>query len=94
MAERSLTVTLSEDLMRLVEERVGSGAYADASAVVRDGLQALADRDTALDAWLRNDVAATYDRVASGEEPLVPSSDVFGGLEARAHRRRTTADRG
>ncbi|CAL8972042.1 type II toxin-antitoxin system ParD family antitoxin [Rhodoplanes serenus] len=82
-AKQSLTVTLSDELMRMVRDRVASGAYADESEVVRDGLRALQLRDAVVERWIADDVAPAFDRVASGQEPLIPASEVFGGLEAR-----------
>jgi putative addiction module CopG family antidote len=83
---RSLTVTLSDELAQLVEERVGSGVYADESAVVSEGLRALRAQDATIESWLRDEVAPTYDGVVAGTEPLVPASEVLAGFEAR-HRR-------
>ena len=37
--------------------------YASESEVIREGLRALAARDRALEAWLRDTVAPAYDRV-------------------------------
>jgi antitoxin ParD1/3/4 len=83
---QSLTVTLPDELMRMIKERVTSGAYVDESDVVRDGLRALQARDAAVERWLREDVVPTFDRVARGEEKLIPASEVFSGIEARHQR--------
>jgi hypothetical protein len=40
-ATRQLTVTLPEDVVRAVEDKVASGDYASASEVVLDGLMQL-----------------------------------------------------
>ena len=46
---QSPTVTLPDELMQMVKERVTSGAYLDESDVVREGLRALQARDAAVD---------------------------------------------
>uniref|UniRef100_B0SUM7 Putative addiction module antidote protein, CopG/Arc/MetJ family n=1 Tax=Caulobacter sp. (strain K31) TaxID=366602 RepID=B0SUM7_CAUSK len=55
------TVSLPVEQSSYVDQLVASGSYASASEVVRAGLRALQERDTAIERWLREDVAATYD---------------------------------
>ncbi|WP_146604655.1 ribbon-helix-helix domain-containing protein [Rhodoplanes roseus] len=83
-----MTVTLSDELARLVEERVGSGAYMDESAVVSDGLRALQAQDTTIERWLCDEVGPTYDRVRGGTEPLIPADEVLADLEIRCRHRK------
>ena len=80
---QSLSITLPREMARMIKDKVASGAYATESEVIRDGLRVLQARDEAVEAWLRNDVAPTYDRVMSGEEKTMPADAVFGGAEAR-----------
>ncbi|PKP90635.1 MAG: type II toxin-antitoxin system ParD family antitoxin [Alphaproteobacteria bacterium HGW-Alphaproteobacteria-16] len=71
---RRIDIELPDELADAVEARVSSGEYASVSAVIEDGLRALAARedDPAWDAevehWLKTEVAATYDRLKAGEE--------------------------
>lgn len=58
---RSLSVTLPIEMADMVKAKVASGEYATESEVVRDGLRTLAARDSAVEKWLREDVAAAYD---------------------------------
>jgi len=48
-------------MAEMVRARVESGEYASESEIIRDGLRALEMRNQALEAWLREDVAAAYD---------------------------------
>jgi putative addiction module CopG family antidote len=84
---QSLTITLPDELMQMVKERVTSGAYLDESEVVREGLRALQARDAAVEHWLSQDVVTTFDRVARGEERLLAAAEVFSGIETRHQRR-------
>jgi putative addiction module CopG family antidote len=58
---RQLSITLPSELAEMVRARVESGEYASESEMIRDGLYALEMRDLALEAWLREDVAAACD---------------------------------
>ncbi len=60
-----MNVSLTPELERLVNERVGSGLYQTASEVVREALRLLKERDDL--ARLRADVQAGFDEVARGE---------------------------
>jgi putative addiction module CopG family antidote len=60
---QSLSITLPHEMAQMVKAKVSSGEYATESEVIRDGLRSLAARDTAIERWLRDDVAPTYDRV-------------------------------
>jgi antitoxin ParD1/3/4 len=76
------TVELSGDEAHFVDEKVAAGEYASATDVVRAGLSALQDRDLAVERWLRNDVAATYAKVQSGE-PLMEAHEAFEEIRRR-----------
>jgi putative addiction module CopG family antidote len=52
-------------MAQMVKAKVTSGEYATESEVIRDGLRSLAARDAAVERWLRDEVAPTYDRVMS-----------------------------
>lgn len=58
LVSRQLSITLPSYLAEQLEQRVASGAYADRSEVISDGLRELFTREEAVDAWLRNDVAS------------------------------------
>lgn len=53
---RQLSITLPHKMAKMVESKVASGRYATESEVVRDGLRVLAERDEAVERWLRQEV--------------------------------------
>lgn len=88
-------INLTDELDRLVEERVASGRYQNASEVVRAGLRLL-DRqereDEARLARLQREAAAGFDAIDRGElveltdEELDAFVDGLGERAARATR--------
>jgi antitoxin ParD1/3/4 len=58
---QSLSITLPHDMAKAVKQKVTSGAYATESEVIREGLRALNERDSALESWLRTEGVARYD---------------------------------
>ena len=58
---KQLSVTLPNEMARMVREKVESGEYASESEVIRDGLRVLQARDRATEDWLRQKVVAAYD---------------------------------
>ena len=77
------TVSLGPEIAAFIDGKVKSGGYASVSEVVRAGLRALQERDEAVEQWLRDEVAPTYDAVKSGQSKTMPVGDVFD--ELRAH---------
>ena len=69
---RQMSITLPVEMAKLVKDKVASGAYAPESEVVREGLRALQERDAAVEKWLRDEVAPTYDRFVTREESTAP----------------------
>jgi antitoxin ParD1/3/4 len=71
------TSSLPAEQAAFIDARVASGAFASASEVVRAGLRAQQEREAAVERWLREDVAPTYEpmkadpaRARSGDELL------------------------
>ncbi|WP_117190591.1 ribbon-helix-helix domain-containing protein [Rhizobium terrae] len=56
---RSITISLSEDMAELVEKKIASGEFATESEVVEEGLRYLADHDAEIEEWLRKEVVPT-----------------------------------
>jgi antitoxin ParD1/3/4 len=77
------TFSLPPEQSDFIDAKVRSGTYASGSEVVRAGLRALQERDTAVERWLREEVAATYDAVTDGRTRTLPVGDVFGEIRAR-----------
>lgn len=79
---RQLSITLPIDMAYALRERVRSGEYASESEVVREGLRALIARDHAVEAWLRDEVAAAYDAIVADPSRAVSAQCVRARLAA------------
>lgn len=62
-ATEKRTFSLPAEQSAFIDDLVKSGAYATSSEVIRAGLRALQERDAAVERWLREEVAPTYDRM-------------------------------
>lgn len=71
------TVSLPAEHAAFIDAKVSSGAYASASEVVRAGLRALQERDEAVERWLREEVAATYDAMKADPGRAIPIERAF-----------------
>jgi antitoxin ParD1/3/4 len=81
------TFSLPAEHAAYIDEKVASGAYASGSEVVRAGLRALAERDAAVERWLREDVAPAYDATIAEPARAVSAKDAFDAVRARHHSR-------
>jgi putative addiction module CopG family antidote len=77
---KQFSITLPHEMAEMVRARVESGAYASESEVIRDGLRALEMHDRALEAWLREDVAAAYDAMKADPSRAVSVHHVRASL--------------
>jgi antitoxin ParD1/3/4 len=82
------TVSLPEEHSAYIDQMVASGAFASAREVVRAGLRALQERETAVDRWLREEVAPAYDAMQADPDRGIPASQVFDELRERHAERR------
>jgi len=85
---QQFSITLPNEMAETVRAKVASGEYATESEVIRDGLRALLARDQAVEAWLRKDVAAAYDKLKASPSRALPADRVRARLAA-AHKRAT-----
>lgn len=76
------TVSLPSEHAAFIDQMVASGSFASASEVVRAGLRALQERNDAVERWLRDEVAATYDRVKNNPDNLLTSEQVFDAVRS------------
>lgn len=83
---RQMSITLPNEMADQVKARVASGEYASESEVVREGLRALAEKDRAFEAWLRNEVVPAYDAMRAEPQRGV-SADRVRGHMAELHRK-------
>ncbi len=86
------TVSLPEEQAAFIDAKVASGDYASASEVVRAGLRALRERDQAVERWLRDEVAPTFDAMATNPDRAVSTEKVWDNLAVR-HAERSKANR-
>ena len=79
---QQFSITLPNEMAEAVRAKVAGGQYATESEVIRDGLRALLARDQAVEDWLRNDVAATYDAMKADPSKAVSVGRVRARLAA------------
>ena len=84
-----VTITLPHDMAAMVKAKVASGEYATESEVIRDGLRALQARDAAVDKWLRDEVAKSYDEYAADPSIGIPVDHIMARLRASYRARQT-----
>lgn len=77
------TVSLPPEHAAFIDKMVKSGDYASASEVVRAGLRALQERDAAVEKWLHDEVAPTYDAMQADPRRALSAESVFA--DVRAH---------
>jgi antitoxin ParD1/3/4 len=77
------TFSLPSEQADYIDSLVVSGAYASASEVVRAGLRALKERDSAVERWLREDVAPVYDATITDPSRAIPAKKVFAAIRAQ-----------
>jgi antitoxin ParD1/3/4 len=81
------TFSLTEELAKLIDEKVASGAYASGSEVVREGLREMREEDAAIERWLIEEVLPTIDEMEAHPERLVPIDEAFDRIEAKVKAR-------
>jgi antitoxin ParD1/3/4 len=77
------TISLPAEHAAYVDAKVASGAYASASEVIRAGLRALQERDQAVERWLHEDVAPTFDRMRADPKRALPAKSAFANVRRR-----------
>ncbi len=75
------TFSLTEEQAAVIDEKVASGEYASGSEVVRSGLRAMQERDAAIEAWLREEVLPTMQRIEEDPSRLLTEEEAFARLE-------------
>lgn len=77
------TISLPREQAEFIDEKVAAGDYASVSEVVRAGLRALRERDAAVERWLRDEVAPTFDAMVQDPGRGLSIESVFA--DVRAH---------
>ena len=86
-----ISITLPHDMAAMVKAKVASGEYATESEVIRDGLRTLLARDAAVERWLQDEVAKSYDEHTADSSIGIPADKIMARL--RATQRERTAKR-
>lgn len=81
------SVPVPDHLGRFVDELVARGDYPDAGAVMQAAIQALRDRDEAVEQWLRDEVAPTFDAMKADPARGIKAADVQAAIAAHHARR-------
>jgi putative addiction module CopG family antidote len=79
--QRQMTVTLSDEAAEFVRRKVTSGAFPDESAVIREGLDLLEDRDRDMEQWLREEVVPACLEFEADSSTAISSSEVLAELD-------------
>lgn len=79
---QQFSVTLTHEMATLVRAKVATGEYATESEVIRDGLRVLIARDSALNAWLKEQVGPAYDALKANPERALSAAQVRAQLAA------------
>ena len=79
---QQMSITLPLDMAQLVKDKVSSGSYASESEVIREGIRALQEREAAVERWLREEVAPSYDAHKANPGRASDLADVTARLDA------------
>jgi len=76
----------------MIKAKVASGEYATESEVIRDGLRTLQARDAAVESWLRDEVAKSYDEYQANPGVGIPAEEIMTSLRASYRARLAKSD--
>jgi len=77
---QQMSITLPNNMVTVVKEKVKTGEYASESEVIRDGLRALLARDRAIESWLHGQVIPAYDALKADPSRAVTVDQVRARL--------------
>jgi antitoxin ParD1/3/4 len=77
-----------------IDALVASGVYESPSEVIRAGLNALRERDSLVERWLRDEVVPVYDAMRSDPGRAVSAAEVAAAIGARHSDRVKRSKRG
>jgi len=86
---RALSITLPEEMARAVHARVESGAYANESEVISEGLRALGAQEQVVERWLATEGVARFDAFAAAPDQTLATDKAGDRLRAHIERRGT-----
>ena len=91
MDARRLSIDLPKELAEAVTARVESGEFESESAVIREALERLAERDEAEEAWLRTTISTRAEAHDQGRLRTKTPDQVRSSLAARTKARNRAA---
>lgn len=80
---QQFSITLPREMAEQIDRKIESGAYATVSEVVREGVRALLERDAAVERWLREEVAKSYDAYKANPANGIPADQILPRIHAR-----------
>lgn len=80
---QQLSITLPNEMVDVIREKVRAGEYASESEVIRDGLRALFARDRAVESWLREQVGPAYDALKADPSRAITAEQIRARLAAK-----------
>ena len=78
----SMTITLPPALDQLVQHKVASGLFADASEVIGEALRRQYAGDEVMD-WVRNEACRGFEQLDAGESVELTREELFRHLHQR-----------
>ena len=81
------TISLPGEQAAYIDAKVAAGDYASVSEVVRAGLRALKERDEAVERWLRDEVAPTFDALTADPSRAMNGTEIAARLKAHHSKR-------
>ena len=85
------TISLPGEQAAYIDAKVAAGDYASVSEVVRAGLRALKERDEAVERWLRDEVAPTFDALTADPSRAMNGTEI--AVRLKAHHTKRLQDR-
>lgn len=88
---RQLSITLPMEMADIVKSKVAAGEYATESEVIRDGLRILMARDRAVENWLQEQVAPSFDALKTNPRRAVTVDQVRARIVSERKTAKTKA---
>lgn len=85
-----ISVNLPTDVIRLVREKVASGAYASESELVEEAIRTLSAQENGIESWLLDEVVPVYDAMESDPSRALTGEQVREELRSVADRLRNS----
>ncbi len=79
----AITVIVDQSEADWIRGKVRDGSFASEADVVKNGIEALRDEDSELEAWLHNVGGPIYDRMQADPSRGIPADEVLRRMEER-----------